>query len=111
MTIAPNTDIVTMLAVSDWPPNLIHSSLKIAAMPTTPPARIATCGVPQLRMDAAEQRRQVAGAREREDLPRVADDDAVEGGDQAEQAEPHQHVQPAAVRADDDLHRLRAGAR
>jgi len=43
---APNTDKVTMLAVSDWPPNLTSSSLKIAAMPTAPPARIATCGVP-----------------------------------------------------------------
>ena len=47
MTIAPKTDIVTMLAVSDCPPNLTSSSLKIAAMPTAPPARMATCGVPR----------------------------------------------------------------
>ena len=47
ITIAPNTDMVTMLAVSDWPPKVIHSSLKMATMPTTPPARMAKCGVPQ----------------------------------------------------------------
>ena len=38
---APNTEIVTMFAVRLWPANSIKLSLPIAAMPTTPPARMA----------------------------------------------------------------------
>ena len=111
MTIAPNTDIVTMLAVSDWPPNCDPLVAEDRGDADRAAGEDRDVRRAKLRVDPAEQRRQVAGAREREDLPRVADDDAVEGGDEAEQPEPHQHVQPAAVRADDDLHRLRAAGR
>jgi hypothetical protein len=45
ITIAPSTAMVTMLAVSVWPPNCTHSSLKIAMTPITPPASSARCGV------------------------------------------------------------------
>ena len=45
ITMAPNTDIVTMFAVSAWPANCTYWSLKMAMMPTTPPARMARCGV------------------------------------------------------------------
>ena len=41
ITIAPNTDMVTILAVRLAPPITIRLSLKIAAIPTTPPAIIA----------------------------------------------------------------------
>ncbi len=44
ITIAPNTDMVTMQAVSGMPLMVISESEKIAAIPTTPPARIARCG-------------------------------------------------------------------
>ncbi|MCY1354055.1 hypothetical protein D9M69_404130 [compost metagenome] len=50
--------------------------------------------------------RQVAGAGQGEELPRVAEDDAVEAGHQAEQADPHQHVHPGGVVADHGFHRL-----
>ncbi|VGP59435.1 hypothetical protein SB00610_02849 [Klebsiella quasipneumoniae subsp. similipneumoniae] len=49
---------------------------------------------------------QIAGAGEGVDLPRVAHNDAVEGGDEAKQPQPHQHMQPAAAVAHDRLHRL-----
>ena len=45
ITIAPNTDMVIRLAVSVWPPKVIRLSLKMATMPTTPPAIMARCGV------------------------------------------------------------------
>ena len=45
IVMAPNTDIVTMLAVSVCPPKLTSSSLKMATIPTTPPASTARCGV------------------------------------------------------------------
>src|SRR5574344_1805547 len=41
MMMAPNTDMVTMLAVSGMPPMTISQSEKIATIPTTPPARMA----------------------------------------------------------------------
>jgi hypothetical protein len=45
IVMAPNTDMVTMFAVSVWPPKLTSWSLKMATMPTTPPASTARCGV------------------------------------------------------------------
>jgi hypothetical protein len=42
-------------------------------------------------------------------LPRISHDDAVERGNQTEQAEPDKHVQPAARIADTAFHRLRQG--
>ncbi len=54
---------------------------------------------------------QIAGAGEGVDLPRVAHNDAVEGGDEAKQPQPHQHMQPAAAVAHDRLHRLGAADR
>ena len=58
-------------------------------------------------MDAGESGRKKAGASEREDLPGVAEDDGVEGGDEAEEPEPHEHAEPSASCADGDLHCLR----
>src|SRR5271155_3522483 len=55
----------------------------------------------------SEKTREISGAGEREDLARVAEDDSMERRDQAEESEPDEHVQPAAARSDDDLHRLR----
>lgn len=45
ITIAPNTDMVIIAAVNDMPWILTTLSLQIAAMPMTPPARMARCGV------------------------------------------------------------------
>ena len=45
-----------------------------------------------------ERRRQVARSREPEDLPRARQDDAVERGEQAEEADGNQHVYPSALR-------------
>ena len=107
MTIAPNTDMVTILAVSGCPrdddevvaedcENADH-----AAGENGDPGRL------EARMNRRKNARQITGARQREDLPRIAQDDAVEGRDEAEQTERHQHVQPAAFFADDEFHRLR----
>ena len=63
------------------------------------------------RAGAAVQRRQAGGeiarARQRVNLSRVAHDNAVERRHQAEQPQPHQHMQPAAAVADHHFHRLR----
>ena len=45
ITMAPNTDMVTIVAVSVCPAMCTRPSLKTAARPTAPPARMATCGV------------------------------------------------------------------
>ncbi|MNP17762.1 hypothetical protein D3C76_1102050 [compost metagenome] len=45
MTMAPNTDMVIIAAVRLMPCRLIRPSLRIATIPTTPPAMIARCGV------------------------------------------------------------------
>eukprot|EP01022_Parablepharisma_sp_SALTPOND_P004209 TRINITY_DN118_c0_g3_i1.p1 TRINITY_DN118_c0_g3~~TRINITY_DN118_c0_g3_i1.p1 ORF type:complete len:1090 (-),score=381.38 TRINITY_DN118_c0_g3_i1:1933-5202(-) len=58
-------------------------------------------------MHAGEIGWQVAFAGQCKDLARVAQDDAVERRHQPEQPQPHQHVQPVAVAADDELHGLR----
>nr|GEU28151.1 hypothetical protein [Tanacetum cinerariifolium] len=61
----------------------------------------------EARMHLGQERRQVGLARQRIDLPRVAEDDAVERRDQPEQPEEDQHVQPAAVLSDHGFHGLR----
>ena len=107
MTIAPNTLMVTMLAVSGWPPNEIQLVAEDRRDADHAARHDRAVRRAKTRVHRPKHRGQIAGARQREDLPRVAEDDAVERGDEPEQPEPHQHVQPAAVLADDGLHRLR----
>ena len=107
ITIAPNTDIVTMVAVSVCPAMLHQAVAEDRRDADDAAGQDRDVRRVEARVDPRQDVRQVAGARQREHLPRVPDDDAVERGDQAEQAEPQQHVQPAAVLAHDPLHGLR----
>jgi hypothetical protein len=99
--------MVTMLAVSVWPPILTQFVAEDGGDADHAAGQDGAVRRLEARVERGEIGRQVSLARQREDLARIAQDDAVEGRDQPEQAEPHQHVQPVAVLADDDLHRLR----
>ncbi|MNV33248.1 hypothetical protein D3C71_1246090 [compost metagenome] len=65
---------------------------------------------PVRRLEARElsqAARQVAGAGQGEELPRITEDDPVETRYEAEQADPHQHVHPGRIIANHGFHRLR----